>query len=108
MTAGISRRQLLIGGGAGVGLIVAWAAWPRRYGARPAAAPGETVMGPFLKIGVDGHVTMIVPQAETGQGAWTALPQMLADELGCDWRTVAVEHRTATMAARKSGPGPYL
>jgi isoquinoline 1-oxidoreductase beta subunit len=91
MTAEISRRQLLIGGGAGVGLIVAWAAWPRRYGAHPAAAPGETVMGPFLKIGADGHVTMIVPQAETGQGAWTALPQMLADELGCDWRTVAVE-----------------
>jgi isoquinoline 1-oxidoreductase beta subunit len=91
MTVEISRRQLLIGGGAGVGLIVAWAAWPRRYGAHPAAAPGETVMGPFLKIGTDGHVTVIVPQAETGQGAWTALPQLLADELGCDWRTVAVE-----------------
>ena len=28
---GISRRKLLIGGGAGVGLLVAWGLWPRRY-----------------------------------------------------------------------------
>jgi len=91
MRGGISRRQLVIGGGAGVGLLVAWAAWPRRYGVHLAAAPGESILNAFLKIGTDGHVTIAVPQAETGQGAWTALPQILADELGCDWRTVAVE-----------------
>src|SRR3546814_8318924 len=27
----LSRRTLLIGGGAGVGLLVAWAVWPRTY-----------------------------------------------------------------------------
>src|ERR1700761_5920792 len=91
MAGKLTRRQLLIGGGAGVGLLVAWGVWPRRYGSNLAAAPGETILGPFLKIGVDGHVTVVVPQVETGQGAWTALPQILADELGCDWRTVAVE-----------------
>ncbi|WP_454885570.1 molybdopterin cofactor-binding domain-containing protein [Sphingomonas oryzagri] len=88
---GITRRRLLIGGGGGVGLVVAWGLWPRRYGINLVAAPGETILGPFLKIGTDGHVTVVVPQVETGQGAWTALPQILADELGCDWRTVAVE-----------------
>ena len=88
---GITRRGLLIGGGAGVGLVVAWSLWPRRYGVNLVAAPGETIFGPFVKIGTDGHVTIVVPQVETGQGAWTALPQILADELGCDWRTVAVE-----------------
>lgn len=91
MAGRLTRRQLLIGGGAGVGLLVAWGAWPRRYGSNLAAAPGETILGPFLKIGVDGHVSVVVPQTETGQGAWTVLPQILADELGCDWRTVAVE-----------------
>jgi isoquinoline 1-oxidoreductase beta subunit len=36
-------------------------------------------------------VTVAVPQVETGQGVWTALPQILADELGAAWETVAVE-----------------
>jgi isoquinoline 1-oxidoreductase beta subunit len=87
----ISRRGLLIGGGAGVGLLVAWRFWPRDYHANLAAAPGEHVLGAWLKIGEDGHVTVAVPQAEHGQGVYTTLPQILADELGADWRTVAVE-----------------
>lgn len=87
----LTRRTLLIGGGAGVGLALAWGVWPRRY--RPALplGPGERMMNGFLKIGVDGHVAVAVPQAEMGQGVYTALPQILADELGADWRTVAVE-----------------
>ena len=32
-----------------------------------------------------------MPQVETGQGIWTALPQIVADELGAAWETVAVE-----------------
>ena len=87
----ITRRKLLIGGGAGVGLVVAWAVWPRRYGPNLTAAKGEHIYNAFLKIGEDGHVTVAVPQAEHGQGSWTALPQIVADELGADWRTVAVE-----------------
>lgn len=90
-TTGLSRRNLLIGGGAGVGLIVAWAVWPRRYLPSLAAAPGETLFGAWLKIGQDGHVTVAVPQAEMGQGVYTVLPQILADELGADWRMVGVE-----------------
>ena len=87
----LSRRQLLIGGGAGVGLVVGWALWPRRYPTTLTASPGETVFGAWLKIGGDGHVTVAVPQVEHGQGVYTALPQLIADELGADWRTVAVE-----------------
>ena len=88
---GMTRRKLLIGGGVGVGLLVAWQAWPRRYAPNLTAARGEHIYNAFLKIGEDGHVTVAVPQAETGQGSWTALPQIVADELGADWRTVAVE-----------------
>jgi isoquinoline 1-oxidoreductase beta subunit len=88
---GLTRRGLLVGGAAGVGLVVAWALWPRDYAVNLAAAEGETIFGPWLKIGADGQVTVAVPQAETGQGVFTALPQIVADELGADWRTVAVE-----------------
>lgn len=90
-TSRVSRRRLLIGGGAGVGLIVAWGLWPRRYPPNLTAAKGEALFGAWLKIGEDGHVTIAVPQAEHGQGVYTVLPQIVADELGADWRTVAVE-----------------
>jgi len=87
----ISRRGLLVGGGVGVGLVVAWAVWPRSYAPNLPLAHGETLFNAFLKIGEDGVVTVAVPQAEHGQGVYTALPQILADELGADWRTVAVQ-----------------
>ena len=89
--AGISRRTLLVGGGAGIGLALAWALWPRTYRPNLRAAEGESLFNAFLKIGRDGRVIVAVPQVELGQGVYTALPQILADELGADWRTVSVE-----------------
>ncbi|TZG27801.1 xanthine dehydrogenase family protein molybdopterin-binding subunit [Sphingomonas montanisoli] len=88
---GITRRRLLIGGGVATGLVVGWTLWPRTYRSDLTAAPGETIFGAFLKIGADGRVVVAVPQAEMGQGVYTSLPQILADELGADWRTVGVE-----------------
>ncbi|MEO7815235.1 MAG: molybdopterin cofactor-binding domain-containing protein [Sphingomicrobium sp.] len=87
----IDRRTLLISGGVGVGLVVAFAAWPRRIGSGLTAVKGEHVFGRYLKIAPDGRVTVAVPQAETGQGIWTALAQVAADELGAAWEQVAVE-----------------
>ena len=88
---GISRRTLLVGGGVGAGLVLAWALWPRSYAPNLRAAPGESVFNAFLRIGRDGRVIVAAPQAELGQGVYTSLPQILADELGADWRTIAVE-----------------
>jgi len=87
----ISRRKLLVGGGLGIGLIIAFAAWPRRVGSALTAARGEQIFGDYLKIAPDGRVTVAIPQAETGQGAWTGLAQIAADELGAAWEQVAVE-----------------
>jgi isoquinoline 1-oxidoreductase beta subunit len=87
----LTRRNLLIGGGAGAGLLVAWAVWPRHYAANLTAAKGEHVFNAWLKIGEDGLIAVAVPQIEHGQGVWTTLPQIVADELGADWRTIAVE-----------------
>ena len=88
---GFARRSFLAAVAVGGGLAVGWAVWPRQYPPNLAAAPGETIFNPWLKIGRDGHVTVVVPQIELGQGSYTTIPQIMADELGADWRTVAVE-----------------
>ena len=89
---------MLIGGGAGVGLIVAFALWPRHPNSDLALEKGESAFGNFIKIARDGRITVAVAQAETGQGVWTALPQIVADELGADWDKVAVEPAPLTRA----------
>ena len=91
MTEGLSRRNLMIGGGIGLGLIVAWQAWPREYRANMPVGKGEHGFGSWLKIAENGTITIAVPQSEMGQGVYTAFAQMVAGELGADWRTVAVQ-----------------
>ncbi len=90
-----SRRNLLIGGGVGAGLVVGFKLWPRTYAPGLNTAPGEHVINGFVKIGEDGHVTVVVPQVELGHGVFTTHAQIVADELGADWRTVAVEAASA-------------
>ena len=88
----VDRRTLLTGGAVAGGLVIAFALWPRRPGSPlRAARPGERVFGPYLRIAGDGRVTVAVPQAETGQGIWTALAAVAAAELGADWKMVGVE-----------------
>jgi len=86
-----SRRSLLVGAGAAGSLALAWTVWPRSYGVNVAVAPDESLFNAFLKIASDGRVSVIVPQCEMGQGVTTLLPQIMADELGADWRAIAVE-----------------
>ncbi len=71
----LNRRTLLVGGGAGVGLLLAWGLWPRSYRPNLVANPGETIFNAFLKIAEDGHVTVVVPQAEMGQGCGPRCPR---------------------------------
>src|SRR3546814_49465 len=87
----VDRRALLIGGGVGAGLLLAWSVWPREQSMNLAVREGETALGAFLKIGTDNSITVAVPQAEMGQGVWTVLPQILADALGANWSMVGVE-----------------
>lgn len=94
----IDRRTVLIGGGAGVGLVVAFALWPHHLSSDLAVERGEQAFGNFIKIGKNGQVTVAVPQTETGQGIWTGLPQIIADELGASWDSVAVEPAPLTGA----------
>lgn len=94
----VSRRGLLAGAAVGGGLLVAWVMLPRTYESPLSPGRGETAFGNWLKIGRDGVVTVAVPQLEMGQGITTLLPQIVAMELGADWRQMAVEPTPASGA----------
>ena len=59
------------------------------------AGDDETLVHAFVKIDKDNVVTAIVPHGEMGQGAQTALAQMLAEELDADWERVRFEEAPA-------------
>lgn len=52
----------------------------------------------FIKIAKDGRVTVVVGQAEMGQGVFTSLPMIVADELEVDWANVSYESAPADKA----------
>ena len=61
--------------------------------ARGQAAEGSAfVPNAFIKIDDQGDVTLIMPQVEMGQGTYTAIPMILAEELDADWSRVKLEH----------------
>ena len=46
----------------------------------------------FIKIDSNGVVTIIVPKSEMGQGIFTAIPMLVAEELDVDWKKIKVEN----------------
>ena len=88
----LSRRELLrLGALAGGGLVVGFSA--PVLAAKAAAAP--VALNAWVKVGTDDRVTVVVSQAEMGQGISTTLPAVLAEELGADWNRLAFENAPA-------------
>jgi isoquinoline 1-oxidoreductase subunit beta len=52
----------------------------------------------WIVIAPSGDVTLGLSQPEVGQGSYTALPQILADELDADWERVKVRFVTGKVA----------
>jgi len=95
---GLDRRQVLKGGLAtGAGLVVGFH-WtpntPRALAAEMAAgdaAAGELVPNAFVRIAPDDTVTVLSKHIEFGQGTFTGLATIVAEELDADWSKVRVE-----------------
>jgi len=86
-----SRRGFLQGA---AGLTLSF--WLPAFAAPAAAgklAPPATPFAPnaFLRVGADDTVTVIAKHLEMGQGTYTGLATILAEELDADWKTVRVE-----------------
>lgn len=92
----IKRRHFLIGtAGTAGALLVGWLALPPRArlsAARPlAVSPGQTALNGWVKIGSDNTVTLMMAQAEMGQGVHTGLAMLVADELDAAWDSMRLE-----------------
>jgi isoquinoline 1-oxidoreductase beta subunit len=75
-----------------------WTASTRRAPALAGGAPAEKaafVPNAFLRVGTDGSVTVIAKHVEMGQGAYTGIATIVAEELDADWDSVRVESAPA-------------
>jgi isoquinoline 1-oxidoreductase beta subunit len=95
LEAPIGRRSFLrlatmAGGGLALGYYIRPAGLAE--GGAPGAAQGDGLFAPnaFIRIAPDGAVTIYSSRPEVGQGIKTALPMVVAEELGADWKTVSV------------------
>ena len=61
-------------------------------------AATEFAPNAFLRIGTDNSITVILSHVEMGQGIWTTLPMILAEELDADWDKIKVMHGGANSA----------
>ena len=87
----LSRRDFLKTGAAAGGGLVLGLYLP--LGNRLTAQQSNAAFAPnaFIRIGTDDWVTVIVNHSEMGQGVYTALPMLVAEELDADWSKVRVE-----------------
>src|SRR2546427_4627310 len=91
----LSRRQLLfVGAAAGGGFLVGWhrPSGPRILAAAVKATPAVFAPNAFIRIGRDGRITLIMNQVEMGQGTYTSMPMLLAEELEVGLDQVHLEH----------------
>jgi len=72
-------------------------------GLAPAAEAADAPLWPnwWLSIATDGTITVMSPAAEMGQGSFTALPAIIAEELDADWARVQIAQ--SPMDAQKYG-----
>lgn len=91
---GINRREFLQ---AGAGLTLAFYL---PSGIAQMSGPGKTIgtaaaapfsPNAFVRIGTDNTVTVLVKHLEMGQGTYTGLPTLVAEELDADWAQIRVE-----------------
>ncbi len=93
----LSRRGFLISGGVvGGAMLLGYLFIPRRLALHPAASNTQTWLTSWVSVNADNTITVLVPQAEMGQGVLTTLPMMLAEEMEADWDLVRIETAPAS------------
>jgi len=95
----LTRRQFLTfttlaGSGLTLGILLPGCGTGPKGAGSAGAASGPLAM-PFLRIAPDNTVTVISKHLEAGQGVWTGLPAIVAEELDASWDQMRVESAPA-------------
>ena len=93
MNPSITRREFLKKSLAGAGMTIAICVTPSGSKILSAQEVKKDLFSPnaWLQITPDNIVTVIVNKCEMGQGVYTSLPMILAEELEADWKQVKVK-----------------
>jgi isoquinoline 1-oxidoreductase subunit beta len=113
---GMSRRGFVGGAGASLaGLVLSFYVPENVARAATAAAATKAPSAPppaplppanaFVRIAPDDTVTVVLAHSEMGQGIWTTLAMLIAEELDCDWAKVRSEHAPAAAVYNRIGAG---
>jgi isoquinoline 1-oxidoreductase beta subunit len=104
----ISRRQFLAVSLSAAGGLAIGVAIPGIAGAIPidnqpwdATLSGREINA-WVMVEPDDTVIIRVAQSEMGEGIFTALPMIVAEELGCDWTKVKAEYASANRNLREN------
>ncbi|MGO4716633.1 molybdopterin cofactor-binding domain-containing protein [Bradyrhizobium sp. 2TAF24] len=91
-TAGLSRRNFLgVSAMAGGGLLLG-VSLPFAGGESAAATSDAFEPNAFIRIGGDGQIVLTMPYVEMGQGTYTSIPMLIAEELEVGLNQVRLEH----------------
>jgi isoquinoline 1-oxidoreductase subunit beta len=86
----LSRRGFLAAGAAIGGGLVLSLSLP--LGQSDAATADEFTPNAFIRIGSDGHIVLTMPYVEMGQGTYTSISMLIAEELDVNLKQVRLEH----------------
>jgi isoquinoline 1-oxidoreductase subunit beta len=99
----LSRREFL-GGAAGLMLALAIAPDPRGF-IGEALADTTASLNVWVMIATDGTISIVSPAAEMGQGTFTTLPAVFAEELDADWARVVPVYPPEWNEKKYGNPG---
>jgi isoquinoline 1-oxidoreductase subunit beta len=90
--SGLSRRKVLQAGVAVGGGLMLSLSLPFAKGEVEAAGADGFTPNAFIRIGRDGQIVLTMPYVEMGQGTYTSISMLIAEELEVDLNQVNVEH----------------
>ncbi len=98
---GVTRRDFIKSGTA---LVIGFSL-PGEIFAQNPERPQINPLNAWVRIAKDNSVTLILAKSEMGQGVWTSLPMILADELDVPWSSVKVEQALTDPTVYRHGTG---